>query len=575
MTTRVLRTGCYGFCLALVSGCSEAPPTAAAPDPPIGVSAPKSEPDCLVDITHQAGLAFIHQVPAEHNFSMPDILGSGAAAFDANLDGRLDLYLVNSRGANRLYLQRADGRLEDTTSSSGAGDLGYGMGSTLGDIDNDGDLDLYVTNLGQDVLLRNNGDGTFEDVSAAWGINIEDWSVSSGFFDYDQDGWLDLYVVKYVDYDPSKRCASISGRPDYCGPTAFPPVADLLLRNHAGQRFENVSNQFGFADKPRAGLGLAIADFNNNDRLDLLVANDGEENQLWLHTAEGFSELGVAFGVAVNQLGRTEAGMGVVLADLNGDLELDLLLTHLENESNTLYLNRNGTGLEDRSGGSGLAMASLPWTGFGVDALDLDLDGDLEIAIANGKVRFTNLGRTGAADGDEPRTSSSASQPQDTSERYAEPNLIFDNLGQGKFEKLACARTFTDRRRTSRGLLAADYDGDGDADLLITNNQGPAELWENVSPRGNWLSVRAIDPGLGRDAIGAIVRVHTNESSQVRPISHVRSYLMAGEATALFGLGTNQLADSVEIHWPGGDWESFGVHRSNQTLVLEKGRGAR
>lgn len=375
------------------------------------------------------GLDFQHASGVEGDFLLPEVMGSGAALFDYDHDGDLDVYLVNAgsapAAANRLFRQRQDGTFVDATEESALGDDGYGMGAALGDIDNDGDIDVLVTNYGANQLYRNNGDGTFSNISSIVGIEGSRWSTSAAFCDIDADGLLDLYVANYVTNEPPFACASGTGKPDYCGPNAYRGVSDRLYRNDGGT-FADISAASGIAQTAHNGLGVVCLDFNGDQRSDFLVANDGERNQLWINQGDGtFIDRGVWFGVATNIAGETEASMGIAIGDVNGDLRLDALLTHLDGETNTLYL-ADGTGtLMDASASSGVGFPSVAYTGFGTALADLDQDADLDLAVANGKVRR----------GDHSPAVPGGETPLAVFERlYAEPNLIMRNDGGGWFE---------------------------------------------------------------------------------------------------------------------------------------------
>ena len=560
----------YLVLLGLLFGCAEEPARAPVAEAP-ATALEEALPSCFRDVTLEVGLDFVHQAPLDGTFYMPEIMGPGGAVFDADGDGLLDLYLVNggpgageTEATNRLFLQRPGGTFEDVTERAGVGDPTFGMGATVGDVDNDGDLDLYVTNYGKDRLYRNLGDGRFQDVTAAAGIDADGWSTTAGFFDFDLDGWLDLYVVRYVAFDPAKRCTHVSSTPEYCGPTAFDGVSDLLFRNLGDGRFQEIGARLGLRDEAGAGLGLALADFDGDGVTEIFVANDGEENHLWSAAATGFQQDAIGRGVAANLLGKVEASMGVALADLDGDLSLDVFLTHLEDETNTLYLNRGPGDFEDRVAASGLGSPSLLFTGFGVEAFDLELDGDLDLAVVNGKVR-RSASRGGAGGGP---------VGEDPLREYREPNLLFENLGGSRFRKAECGRAFAAPLEVSRGLVAADLDRDGDSDLLVLNVAGPARLWRNEQTSGHhWIAVRAVDPNLGRDAVGALVRIDAGGHSQVRLISHVRSYLVGTEAVASFGLGEAAQVESAAVRWPSGDWETFGPLEADREVTLKKGEG--
>jgi len=313
----------------------------------------------------ESGVTFRHETNAAGELHLPEIMGSGLAVTDLDGDGRLDLYLVSGT-ENRFYHQLEDGSFEDRTAASGLGDEGYGMGIAVGDVDNDGDEDVYVANLGGDRLYVNEGDGSFRDETGTAGIEVDDWSSSAAFLDFDRDGFLDLFVVRYVTYDPNNKCYDKAGRHEYCGPTAFPGVHDVLLRNRGDGTFEDVSSRAGMQDIAHAGLGIAVRDFDGDGWIDVYVANDADPNELWLNRRDGtFSEEALLLGASLNARGQPEAGMGVLAEDLDGDLAVDLFMTHLGNESNTFYRNLGGSnGFADTTASVSLGTTSTLFTGL-------------------------------------------------------------------------------------------------------------------------------------------------------------------------------------------------------------------
>ncbi|MCG8608759.1 CRTAC1 family protein, partial [bacterium] len=456
--------------------------------------------------------------------------------------------------------QEDGGTFKDVTDGSGLGDPGYGMGVAVGDIDNDGFVDVYVSNYGPDVLYRNNGDGTFSDITRKAGIGNSEGGCSVIFFDFDRDNYLDIYVSNYVKYNPSGACTDRSGRQDYCGPAGFSGVPDKLYQNRGDATFLDVSASSNIASGSSKGLGVVSADFNGDDFLDLYVANDGEPNHLWLNQQNGtFMDQALVLGVALNDLGRAEAGMGIAMGDIDNDDDFDLLVTHLRTESNTLYRYAGEYGFQDDSFVSGLAGTSLPYTGFGTGFFDYDHDGDLDLAIVNGRVSRGPLLVT--------------SESKGYWDDYAEPNFIFENQGASKFQDVSDASGFANTIENSRGLAFGDVDNDGDLDLLVTNGGGPARLFRNQAPnKGNWLIIRAIDPVLKRDAIGAKISVKLRTNHITRTITPGYSYLSSSDPRAHFGLGPAKSVDKVVITWPDGVREEFAEVGINQMITLKKGK---
>lgn len=529
------------------------------------------------EIAVQRGIDFHHQTGATGDLHLPEIMGSGAALLDVDGDGDLDAYLVNGAFVfgggpsgdsatiprNQLFLQEADGSFRDATQSSGLGDPGYGMGVAAGDIDNDGDVDLYLTNLGSDRLYVSRGDGTFDDRTTAAGIGGEGWSTSASFLDFDRDGDLDLYVTHYVRYDPEVRCFDSAGRHEYCGPTAFGGERDVLLRNEGNGTFRDVSTSSGIASVAHAGLGVVCEDFTGDGWIDIYVANDADPNQLWVNQRDGtFRDDALIMGASINAMGAAEAGMGVVAADFDNDLDFDLFMTHLENESNTFYRNLGpDLGFDDVTATSGLATASRPFTGFGTAAFDAELDGDLDLVVANGRVLRSTL---------------LATEVPAPWNAYAEPNLLFLGDGKGSFESASGAGgPLTATVEITRGIALGDIDRDGDLDLLLSNTQGRARLYLNNAPRqGHWLTVEAVDPALGRPALGAQITLRTGEVFRVRSLTSGFSYLSSSEPAAHFGLGAADRVDHIDVLWPDGNRERFGATAADQRIRLEKGQGA-
>ena len=471
-------------------------------------SIPREQPPIFTDVTDSCGIRFVHEPGKWGSYFMPEIMGGGAAMLDYDSDGDLDLFFVNGnqsrsrsadsnnasgkhfdgRSRNRLLRQESDGRFTDVSDGSGLDVAGYGMGVAVGDVNNDGRPDIYVTNYGSDSLMLNAGNGTFNDITEQAGIDNRRWSASASFFDYDRDGWLDLFVTNYVDYLPGKHCIEAQGQEEYCNPKTFSGSPAKLYRNLGGAdgespvRFVDVSGPSGIASKTGAGLGVVCADFNNDHWPDVFVANDGHANFLWMNQLNGtFREEAILLGVAYDRLGRGQANMGIAIGDLNDDERQDVLVTHLEGEATTLWLSA-ADGFEDASAPSGIFAASFPYTGFGVALFDLENDGDLDVAAANGRIRRKMKDRING-------NPSSPSEPANPWLKYAEPNQLLVNDGTVKFEEYFSSRdTFLRENDVSRALLAGDIDNDGDLDLLVVNVAGPARLYRNdAAPRGNWL----------------------------------------------------------------------------------------
>jgi hypothetical protein len=501
----------------------------------------------------------------------PEVMGSGAAFFDYDNDGDLDVFLVQAgplpetgkpRPPDRLYRQSPDGRFTDATRESGLGDTGYGTGVSVGDFDNDGFVDVFVTNYGPNSLYRNLGNGRFANVTEKAGIRGSNWSESSVFCDYDADGFLDLFVTNYVKHDPAKVCVKEDGAPDYCSPQSLPYQTDILYKNNGNGTFSDVTRTSGIASERLPGLGVVCADFTDDGRMDFYVANDGEANNLWVNLGNGkFEDHAFLMGAAVSAMGRPQASMGIGLGDVDADGDLDIFLTHLINDYNTLYVSLGKLGFEDRSAAAGLAAPSLPFTGFGTAFIDYEHDGDLDIVVVNG-----------AIDRHKPYPGARMSEHWN---RYAEPKQLYQNDGKGKFTEVGKqVPAFTADIEVSRGLAVGDVDRDGDLDILVNNTGGPARLYRNDTKKsGSFLLVRAWDPKYKRDAQGAVVTVSAGGKKYVRVADPAFSYLSANDPRAHFGIPNAARADSIQVRWPDGTGEIFPATALDRAIVLEKGRG--
>ena len=565
----------FGLLGVLATGCSPAPdtdtrqPTASVERDPAATRSVR-----FVDVTADIGIDFRLPSGTDSTYPMPAVMGGGLAVFDANGDGDLDLFVVSpAAGGNRFYLQQDDGRFTDATAAAGL--EGDGMGAAAGDLDNDGDIDLYLTRVGPDRLLLNDGNATFSDRTAAWGAATPGWSSSAALLDYDRDGYLDIYVARYVAFDPERVCSQHGGRRDFCGPTEFEGLSDVLLHNLGGGGFEDVSAAAGITAVEDAGLGVVAADFDHDGEVDVYVANDADPNNLWIHEGGGrFVDDAVLQGSAFNRWGNSEAGMGIAAGDADLDLDLDLFVTHLITETNTYYRNLMLPGFEDATIESDLGAASLDLTGFGTAFFDADNDGDLDIAVANGAVKrrpsaLAPAGGPGAA----------GSLPAVWGD-YVEPNLLLINQG-GRFTDASSEPPWIELG-LSRALVPADLDRDGDLDMVIANLDRAPQVLRNLTidsavpppPGANWLQIRAVDPRLNREAIGARLTVRTASGPHLLHVLSSGSYLSTGPATAHLGLGTADAVVSFDIVWPDGLTETFDGAAANQIVELIRGEGS-
>ena len=537
----------------------------------------------FVDVAGSLGLTFVHFNGASGRKYFPETSGPGTAFLDADGDGDLDVYLVNGAALpgkepavapiNALF--RNDGSsFVDVSRKSGAGDGGYGMGCVGGDYDNDGDTDLYVTNFGANVLLRNVGDGVYTPTGEAVGRGR--WSTGAAFFDYDRDGDLDLFVVNYVDYDLDRYDEDLTPYliasevhlgaevKAYPHPRHFPGSPDRLYRNDDGV-FTDVSRKVGLVDTVASqgrGLGVVTSDFDGNGSVDVYVANDAVRNYLYFNCGSGsFEEAGALAGVAYGQDGQMEAGMGVDAADYDGDGDPDLIVTNFEEEPARLYRNETGRFFADISYASGVGLLSLKPLSFGVGFIDYDNDGLLDLFIASGHV-LDNVGLFSP------------------SSSYEQPNLLLRNLGadhSGRYlfgDTSAEVGSGVSIALASRGCAFGDYDDDGDLDIIVANCGQRASLLRNdVGNRSNWLTIKTIGRASNRDGIGARVEVTAGNRVLVREVKSGGSYLSHSDMRLSFGLGANRVADSVVVTWPSGTVDRFGPVEANRLATVVEGDG--
>jgi len=569
----VRRCGSAAVALLALSGCGSEP----EPRAPTVASTLGEEP--FREAASETGLDFDHVNGMSGEYYFNEMMGGGVALLDYDADGDLDVYLIQGHmldpdeteaaAFDRLFRNDLGAdpagattlRFTDVTAASGIRSDGYGMGVATGDYDNDGRIDLYVTNHGSNRLLRNTGNGTFEDATAASGTADPRWSVAATFFDFDRDGWLDLFVGNYVDFSLASNadCRTAGGAQTYCSPAAYPPEPDSLFRNLGDGTFEDVSGRAGLAGTAGAALGAVAADFDGDDLIDLYVANDGMPNRLWINEGSGsFRDEALLAGVALNQDGQPEASMGIAAGDFDGDGDIDIFLTHLEQETNTLYVN-DGAGLfEDASIRSGLGPPSLAYTGFGAGWVDYDNDGWLDVMTVNGAVVDIE----------------SLKQSGDPYPLH-QTNQLFRSLGDGRFQEVTAhagdAFMLSD---VSRGAAFGDLDNDGDTDVVVVSNNGPARLLLNqTGQRRAWLGVRAVAGN--RDALGARVVVQQPDGSRLlRRVSTDGSYAAASDPRVLFGLGDGGPGSiDLEVRWPDGATETWNGVSSNAYTTLRRGEG--
>ena len=520
------------------------------------------------NVTQSAGIPFTHVNGASADKYLVETMGSGAVFLDFDDDGFIDVFLVDggsiadravaAKARHRLFRNVGNGRFSDVSMPSGITHRDYGMGACAGDVDNDGRIDLYVTNAGPNVLYRNAGGGVFTDVTRAAGVGLDGWSTSCALLDIDRDGDLDLFVANYLEAPPSINpfCGDAQRRIRlYCHPLNYKGRPSVLYRNDGLGRFTDISADAGISKYVGNGLGVAVGDYDDDGWPDVFVANDAVPNFLFHNERTGrFAEVGLAAGVSVARDGKPRAGMGTEFADYNGDGRLDLVVTNHEFETHSLFRN-DGRGLfTDATVESGIGPPTLPYVGFGVAFVDADNDTRLDLAIINGHViDNTAMFRSGST--------------------HAQRKLMLRNINGRRFADVGRqAGTGFARDGVGRTLVTGDIDNDGDLDLLITNNGGAVELLRNDG--GNRLGaieVRALTRG--RDAVGARVTVMAGGETRVREVKSGSSYLGQNDLRAHLGLGQATRVEWMEIRWPDGRVERIDAPPINHVVTVTAGQG--
>ena len=534
--------------------------------------------DVFVDVSKTVGLNVRHVNGARGAKLLPETINGGAGWLDYDGDGHLDLYLVQGHGdstrayapgdtGNRLFRNTGKGRFVDVTDLAGVGDRNYGSALAVGDIDNDGDTDLYVTNFGRNVLYINNGNGTFSDGTAASGTGTPFWSSSACFADINGDGLLDLYVANYLLYDSRvhKACSSSQKQtPSYCHPNKYDGAPDSLYLNRGGGRFEDISRAAGIAVRGRIlskGLGVLPTDFDSDGDIDFLVANDSVPNFLWRNLGGGkFEDAALEAGVALNTTGSPEACMGVDGGDVNGDGLQDYFLTNFSEETDTLFFGEGDGFFDDNTLRSGLGKPTFDPLGFGTRLFDYDLDGDLDIYVTRGHI-LDNL----------------ETLPPGTRLRYAQPDHLFQNDGKGRFTDVSeSSGSWFKKKLVGRAVATADYDSDGDLDLFIVNSGQECTLLENRAERkGSWIGIRLQGtPPCSRDAAGSLITLKTGAGVRRVEVRSTQSYMAAGDSRVILSLDKGATkAPPVEVRWSDGLRELFNNLQAERYHLLVRGKG--
>ncbi|MFP5262841.1 MAG: CRTAC1 family protein [Blastocatellia bacterium] len=531
----------------------------------------------FTDVTNQSGVTFKHVSSPEKNYIVESMSG-GVALIDYDNDGRLDIYFVNSltmdllksaaRPQSELYHNNGDGTFTNVTRKAGVGDMGWGMGACVGDYNNDGWDDLYVTCLGPNHLLKNNGDGTFTDVTKAAGVGDPRWSTGSAFFDYDNDGNLDLFVSNYVDFDVNKlpdkdRPCLYRGISVQCGPRGLHGAGDTLYHNNGDGTFTDVSAKAGVSD-PNGyyGLGVVCSDFDGDGFVDIFVANDATPNFLYRNKGDGtFKDIGFVSGAAVNENGSEQACMGVSVGDYDHDGKFDIFATNFSQEYNVLYRGLGANTFADVSYAAKVAEVSMPYVGWGTKFFDYDNDGWLDLFVANGHV-YPQVDKANLDAG------------------YRQRKFLHKNNRDGTFSEVAAqSGEALMEKRVSRGAAFGDIDNDGDVDIVVGDLDGAPSLLRNDGGNANnSVLIKTVGDRSNRDGIGARVKVVSGDLTSVDEVRSGASYISHNDLRLHFGLEKRAKIDLIEIRWPGGavdkidgaKAEALGV---NKILVIKEGKG--
>ena len=522
----------------------------------------------FTDVTTQSGITFRHVASPEKKYIVESMSG-GIALFDYDNDGDLDIYLVNSltvdlvktkgKTKSHLYRNEGSGKFTEVAEKAGVSDIGWGMGVAVGDYNNDGFEDLYVTCLGPDYLFQNNGNGTFTNVTAKAGVSDPRWSTGASFFDYDHDGDLDLFVTNYVDFDVNNlpefgqgKSCQYKSIPVQCGPRGLKGAGDSLYRNNGNGTFTDVSKAAGVSDPDGYyGLGVITSDFDEDGLIDIFVANDSTPNFHFRNKGDGtFEEIGFVAGTGVNENGSEQGSMGVTVGDYDHDGKLDLFVTNFADEYNTLYHNNGKNSFTDLSYAAKVAAVSLPYVGWGTKFFDYNNDGWVDLFVANGHVYPQLPG-------------------------YRQRRLLHRNNRDGTFTEVSAdfGEVLTENR-VSRGVAFGDIDNDGDIDLIIADLDGPPQLLRNDGGNANnSIIIKTVGVKSNRSGIGARVTVVSGDLTQVDEVRSGDSYISQSDLRLHFGLEKRAKVDSIQVHWPSGVIDKVSGVGVNRIVTIKEGQG--
>lgn len=550
------------------------------PERPAGAQvvqpAQPSEPVWLEDATDKLGVDFVHDVGPVGTYFMPESLGSGVAIFDYDQDGRMDLLLLQNGGTNsaarhQLFHQEIDGRFRNTSNGSGLDLPGRGMGVAIGDVDNDGRPDVFITEYDCIHLLHNEGGGHFREITREAGLDNPSWGMSAAFFDYDRDGWLDLVVANYLQYSPSMKCTTAQGKQEYCGPSGFSGIVPRLFHNLGGAggniRFEDVTTKAGLAKLAGPGLGVICADVNGDGWADVLVGNDGSVNWLLINQHNGtFTEEAALRGIAYNEMGAVQANMGLAFGDTDGDGLFDVLVSHLSTEKHTLWKQGPRGYFQDSTTRARVADSAWRGTGFGSVLSDLNNDGRPDWLVVNGGIKRVAI----------PPAPCGKANPDPFWDGYEQRSQVFANNGKGEFRDISAANLpFTGTAAIARGLAVGDLDNDGGEDVVVSHIAASARVYRNVAPRGHWLIVRALEDSTrgSRDSYGAEVTIQLQGRRIAGWVNPSQSYLSSNDPRVHFGLSQDRQVEQIDVVWPDGTQERFSGTAADQIVKLVKGTG--